>query len=51
MQGMILEIKLNKDGSMTAKKDITQLNSAFQLDTITKGKEEKVKFEEIKTTL
>ncbi len=45
MQGMILEIKLNKDGSMTAKKDTVYLNSAFQPDRIVQGKEEKVKFQ------
>lgn len=50
MQGMLLEIKLNKDGSMTAKKNITQLNSMFQIEKITEGKEEKVKFQETKTT-
>jgi len=50
MQGMILEIKLFRDGSMTARKNNTQLNSVFQLDKITKGKEEKVKFKEEKTT-
>lgn len=49
MRGMLLEIKLNTDGSMTIKKDATQLNSAFQLERITQGKEEKVKFQEIKT--
>jgi poly-gamma-glutamate synthesis protein (capsule biosynthesis protein) len=48
MQGMLLEVKLNKDGSMAAKKDIVQLNSVFQIDKITEGKEEKVKFQEIK---
>ena len=46
MQGMLLEIKLNRDGSMTAKKDTTQLNSVFQIDKIIKGKEEKVKFQD-----
>jgi poly-gamma-glutamate synthesis protein (capsule biosynthesis protein) len=51
MQGMLLEIKLNRDGSMTAKKDTLQLNSAFQPDKIIKGQEEKIKFQEIKTTL
>ncbi len=50
MQGMLLEMKLFKDGSMTAKKDTTQLNSAFQLDKINKGKEEKVKFKIVKPT-
>ncbi|OGI95331.1 hypothetical protein A2917_02075 [Candidatus Nomurabacteria bacterium RIFCSPLOWO2_01_FULL_42_17] len=46
MQGMLLQIKLSKDGSMTAKKDTVQLNSAFQPDQIIKDKEEKVKFQE-----
>ncbi|MFA5791816.1 MAG: CapA family protein [Candidatus Paceibacterota bacterium] len=50
MQGMLLEIKLNRDGGMSVKKNTTQLNSAFQLEKITEGKEEKIKFEEIKTT-
>jgi len=50
MQGMILEIKLNRDGSMSITKDATHLNSAFQLEKITKGKEEKIEFEKIKTT-
>jgi len=45
MQGMLLEMKLFKDGSMTVKKDITQLNSVFQISNITQGKEEKVKFQ------
>jgi len=44
MQGMLLEIKLDRDGSMTVKRDATQLNSAFQLEKITQGKEEEVKF-------
>jgi poly-gamma-glutamate synthesis protein (capsule biosynthesis protein) len=48
MQGMLLEIKLNKDGSMTVKKDTTQLNSAFQLEKLIPGKEEKVVFQTIK---
>ncbi len=48
MQGMLLEMKLFKDGSMMAKKDITQLNSFFQIDKITEGPEEKVEFKEIK---
>lgn len=42
MQGMILEMKLYKDGSMTIQKDTTQLNSYFQLENITPGVEEKV---------
>ncbi len=44
MQGMLLEIKINRDGSMTMKKNATQLNSVFQLNKIIKGKEEKVVF-------
>jgi len=50
MQGMILEIKLNKDGSMTVQKDTTQLNSAFQLEKLIPGKEQKVVFQTAKTT-
>ncbi len=49
MKGMLLEIKLNKDGSMTVKKDTVQLNSVFQPNPLIKGKEEKVKFVETKT--
>ncbi|MFA6353769.1 MAG: CapA family protein [Candidatus Paceibacterota bacterium] len=49
MQGMLLELKLFKDGSIVVRKDITQLNSVFQISNITKGKEERVKFQEIKT--
>jgi len=41
MQGMILEIKLNRDGSMAVRKNVTQLNSVFQLEKITQGIEEK----------
>ncbi len=44
MQGMILNIKLGRDGSITAQKDTVKLNSVFQLDQIIKGVEEKVKF-------
>jgi poly-gamma-glutamate synthesis protein (capsule biosynthesis protein) len=44
MQGMLLNIKLSKDGSMTARKDIVKLNNAFQPETLVKGKEEPVKF-------
>jgi len=45
MQGMLLEIKLNRDGSMSIKKNPTQLNSAFQLNKIIPAKEEKIKFQ------
>jgi len=44
MQGMILEIKLGKDGSLTTKKYTTYLNSVFQLEKIIEGVEEKIKF-------
>jgi D-alanyl-D-alanine carboxypeptidase len=46
MQGLLLEIKLSRDGSMTVKKYTTQLNPAFQLDKILVGKEEKLKFQQ-----
>jgi poly-gamma-glutamate synthesis protein (capsule biosynthesis protein) len=49
MEGMLLEIKLYKDGEMTVKKDATQLNSVFQISNITKGKEEKIIFQKVKT--
>jgi poly-gamma-glutamate synthesis protein (capsule biosynthesis protein) len=45
MQGMLLKIKLNKDGGMAVKKDIIQLNSVFQIEKITPGKEETIKFQ------
>src|SRR3989344_4223785 len=44
MQGLLLQVKLWKDGSMDVKKNTTYLNSVFQLDRITEGKEEKIKF-------
>jgi D-alanyl-D-alanine carboxypeptidase len=49
MQGMLLELKLNRDGSMAVKKDIVQLNSAFQPDKVIEGKEEKLVFQDVKT--
>ncbi len=45
MQGMMLELKLGRDGGMTTKKDTIKLNSVFQPDKIIFGKEEKVKFQ------
>ncbi len=48
MQGMLLELKLHKDGSMSITKDIVPLSSAFQPGKIVKGKEEKIKFQEKK---
>jgi poly-gamma-glutamate synthesis protein (capsule biosynthesis protein) len=49
MQGMVLEMKLYKNGSMTVKKDTTQLNSAFQLEKLILGKEQKITFPITKT--
>ncbi len=49
MKGMLLEIKLNRDGSMTTTKNTIRLNSAFQPEQIIKGKEEKAKFQAINT--
>lgn len=45
MQGMLLEIKLNKDGNMSVRKNIIKLNKFFQPDKIIIGKEEKIKFQ------
>jgi len=45
MQGMLLELKLFKDGSMTAVKNTTQQNSVFQIEKVTAGKEENIKFQ------
>ncbi len=44
MQGMILKVRLFRDGSMFVQKNATQLNSVFQIEKITRGKEEMVKF-------
>ncbi|MFA6585776.1 MAG: CapA family protein [Candidatus Paceibacterota bacterium] len=43
MEGMLLEIKLNRDGNMSIKKDIVKLNKFFQPDKVLIGKEEKLK--------
>ncbi len=45
MQGMLLNIKLNRDGSMSDTKNTIKLNNGFQPDQIIKGKEEKVIFQ------
>lgn len=50
MQGMFLEIKLNKNGSMSARKNTIKLNSFFQPDKIIFGKEEIIKFQTPKTS-
>ncbi len=44
MQGMLLQIKLNRDGSMSVNKDIVKLNNFFQPNKIIPGKEEKIVF-------
>ena len=44
MQGMLLQIKLGKDGSMLVQKNTVLLNKIFQPDKIIKGKEEKIKY-------
>jgi len=44
MQGMLLEIKLWRDGNMSVKKNIVKLNKSFQPDKVIIGKEEKIKF-------
>lgn len=43
MQGMLLQIKLNKDGSMLVQKNTVQLNRSFQPDKVIRGIETKVK--------
>ena len=48
MQGMLLELKLFKDGSMTVTKNITQQNSVFQIEKVIEGKEENIKFQTAK---
>ena len=50
MQGMLLQLKLNKDGSLTATKNIVKLNNVFQPNSVVSGKEEKIKFTEIAPT-
>ena len=46
MQGLLLEVKYNRDGTIIIGKDIVKLNKAFQPEQIIKGKEEKIKFNE-----
>ncbi|MCX6752962.1 MAG: CapA family protein [Candidatus Nomurabacteria bacterium] len=47
MQGMLLEVKLHKNGDMETTKNTVQLNSVFQPQKVIKGKEEKVKFQTV----
>ncbi|MFA6274129.1 MAG: CapA family protein [Candidatus Paceibacterota bacterium] len=46
MEGMLLEIKLYKNGEMTTKKNVIKLTKFFQPDKLIEGKEEKIKFPE-----
>jgi poly-gamma-glutamate synthesis protein (capsule biosynthesis protein) len=43
MQGMLLELKLNRDGNISITKNTLKLSKAFQPETIIKVKEEKIK--------
>ncbi|MEX2029046.1 MAG: CapA family protein [Candidatus Paceibacterota bacterium] len=45
MQGMLLGMKIWRDGSISIQKNTMQLNKTFQPDQITIGKEEKIIFE------
>ncbi len=45
MQGMLLQIKLGRDGSMTTQKNIIKLNNVFQPAKVIEGKEEAIKFQ------
>ncbi len=49
MQGMLLELKLYKNGDIKIKKNTVKLNKLFQPDKIIFGKEEKLKFQTPKT--
>ena len=44
MEGMLLEIQLNKNGTMSVRKNIINLSKVFQPEKITKAKEEKIDF-------
>jgi poly-gamma-glutamate synthesis protein (capsule biosynthesis protein) len=43
MQGMLVQIKLNKNGTMSVVKNTTYQNAKFQIEKIIKGKEEFIK--------
>ena len=45
MKGMLLQIKLEKDGSMSIGKNTVYLNKLFKPEKVTIGKEEKINFE------
>jgi gamma-polyglutamate biosynthesis protein CapA len=44
MQGMILSLKLNKNGNLNIRKDTVKLNKFFQPSEIIAGQEEEIKF-------
>lgn len=44
MKGMLLKIKLNRDGTMSIQKNTVQLNKAFQPEKLLEGKEEEIIF-------
>ena len=44
MEGMLLQIKLNKNGTMGVKKNIVNLSKVFKIEKITKAREEKIDF-------
>lgn len=45
MQGELLEVTIHKNGEIDTTKDIVKLNSAFQPQSVIKGKQEKVVFQ------
>src|SRR3989344_5460575 len=47
MRGMILEVRLSKDGSMTVKKNTTEQNRLYQIENIIEGVEEKIGLQQI----
>lgn len=48
MEGMLLQLKLWKNGDLTLSKDKVKLNNVFQPDKIIEGKEENIEFSKIK---
>ncbi len=51
MEGMLLQIKLHKDGNMSVIKNKTQQNKYFQIEKIIPSKEEFIKFKEDKNNV
>ncbi len=48
MQGMLLNVKLHRDGNINIRKDTVKLNKVFQPEQLIRGIEQKVKFQEVK---